>query len=326
MERLINFSGIGFEIGQKKIGLGLTTQFARKYFYQLKNFGIQVIDQGDVISQKLTTPVEIYSKKDILKIQLENYKNAYLKSLNLLNKGLPLINWGGDHSIAISTVSAFLNYYQDGYVIWIDAHADLNLPEKSLTGNFHGMPLSILLNLNNIGKDYFPWIEHFLCPSKLIYIGLRDVDDFEYQTIQELGITTFFKNDIDNIGIQNVIEQVQVKTKNFPLHISFDIDSIDPSFAPSTGVHALNGITPDDLYLFGNSLNKNQSTICSIDIVEINPTLGTESDRDNTYTLANNFLNSIFNNHLKGVKNVSMGKRNQRNYGFKVERNLQIST
>jgi arginase len=233
----------------------------------------------------------------------------------------PLLNWGGDHSIALSTVGAFTYHYQDGYVIWIDAHADLNLPSKSLTGNFHGMPLAVLLNLEGIADKHFKWLKKTLDPKKLIYIGLRDLDAYELSIINSLQIKTYFNKDILKTGLDHIAQEISAQTHGHPLHISFDIDSIDPIFAPSTGVPVDYGLTPDDLNILSEKLFKN-SIIPSMDIVEINPDLGTSVQVEQTYLIAFNFLKSIFKNNYQGEFYDGMGKRDQGKHNSQMEWSL----
>jgi arginase len=319
METLINFSGISFEIGQSKKGLALSTKNARSYFPLFKNMGVSFIDHDDIYQNDFNSQVKIFSETDLVKIDWVKYKHTYIKTLGLLKNKTPLLNWGGDHSISISTVGAFSYQYPDGYVLWIDAHADLNLPEKSFTGNLHGMPLAVLLNLNGIAGNHFKWLKKTLDPKKLIYLGLRDVDPFELNIIKELNIKSFFYQDVLKFGIQSIAKKILDITRDHPLHISFDIDSIDPNFAPSTGVPVRNGLTPTDLITLGAKLSQN-SIIRSIDVVEINPTLGSSIQVDQTYLTAFTFLKSVFlNNNFQGEIYDGMGERNQRKYSSQME-------
>ena len=299
MVKEINFSGICFEIGQSKRGLTLSSHFARNYFSLLEESGIKIVDHGDLDVQHFESPVKVFNKIDFEKIITSKYRHAYKKTLELLNQNIPLLNWGGDHSMALSTVGAFSTYYQDGFVIWIDAHADLNLPNKSITGNFHGMPLALLLNLENILDDHFAWLRKKLDHKKLIYIGLRDIDPFELSIINSLNIKTFLYKDILKKGIKNVAMEILELTQNFPIHLSFDIDSMDPLFASSTGVPVDYGLTPDDLNILSEEFLK-KSNIKSMDIVEINPLIGTTLQVEQTYLIAFNFIKSIFNNNYYG--------------------------
>ena len=183
------------------------------------------------------------------------------------------------------------------------------------------MPLAVLLNLENIATDNFKWLGKSLMPEKIIYIGLRDVDPFELDIIESLNIKSYFYSDVCNLGITQIANEVSEITSGHPVHISFDIDSIDPYFAPSTGVPVNKGLTPNELNELGEKLSS-QSNIRSIDIVEVNPVLGSEEQVDQTYLIAFNFLKSIFNNVYQGESCDVMGKRNEREHSSKMEWNL----
>ena len=165
--------------------------------------------------------------------------------------------------------------------------------EYSLTGNIHGMPLSILLNLNGVAGRHFPWIKNYLLPQNLIYIGIRDIDPFEHKILQELKIKYYSARDVKKYGMISVASEIYGICQNHPLHISFDIDSISPEFAPATGLLVPNGLNPFDLEILGETFSRHQQ-ISSMDIVEINPFIGNDEDVFKTNIAAINFVRSIF--------------------------------
>lgn len=310
MNNFLNFSGFGIEVGQSKNGLSTSAEYARNYFSILANSGISISDFGDIplnVSQK---SVKFFSENDLKKFSWNDFQFAQSQIKKLLDLDVPLLNWGGDHSAAISTVSAFASKYPSGHVIWIDAHADLNLPSKSLTGNLHGMPLSILCNLEDISKFHFKWIQNYLDPQKLIYIGLRDIDPFEMDAILKLGIKYFTSSDVKQIGMSSIAAQIKDLVKGNPVHISFDIDSVDPSLAPATGIHIPDGLTMDDLITLGQTCFQHFN-LKSVDVLEINPKLGTILDIDQTYITAFYFLRSLFSHTQQGDMHESTSKKLQ---------------
>lgn len=308
MKTKILFSGLGFEVGQSKSGLAQSSHAARNYFSYLEEMGIELIDSGDSLIPNIDEKIKVHSNEDLKNIEWQKYNAAYSKTKELLNEFFPLLNWGGDHSIALATVGAFVNQNPDGYVIWIDAHADLNLPEHSVSGNIHGMPLAVLLNLNGIRTKHFKWLEKSLDPKKLIYIGLRDIDPFEMSVIESLEIKAFHYKDVQKLGMSIIARRILEFTKGNPIHISFDIDSVDPKFAPSTGVPVKFGLTPNDLDILGEELFK-KSDVRAIDIVEVNPELGTSLQVERTYLIAFNFLRSVFKNNYQGDNHDGIGER-----------------
>lgn len=290
MNDQINFLGLSFEAGQSRKGLRSSPEWARNYFSQFMDSDISLMNHGTIGCD--STGFQLFDSDQLPSYPWQKYELAFYKMSALLASPSPLLNWGGDHSIAVATVAAFLNHYQDGYLVWIDAHADLNLPQASLTGNVHGMPLSILLNLNQIGSKYFPWVSRFLDPQKLIYVGLRDLDPFETMTIERLKIKNFSMNQIRDQGMDWVAKEIQNLVHNNPVHVSFDIDSVCPLIAPSTGVPVQNGLQLPELDLLATSLSQNQN-IKSVDIVEINPQIGNDQQVEQTYAVAFRFLKKL---------------------------------
>ena len=172
---------------------------------------------------------------------------------------------GGDHSIGQSSVAGSLSKYKDDLlVIWIDAHPDLNTHKTSLSKNTHGMPVSGLLGLEPL------WINRQvpkLKPENLIYFGIRDIDEAEVEFIDKLNIKHFVK-------INDILDYLEtMNLKNRKIHISFDIDSLDPYYISSTGTLADNGLYPTEIIILYKYLQE-ISNIVALDIVELNPELG----------------------------------------------------
>ncbi len=168
---------------------------------------------------------------------------------------------GGDHSVGISSLDAMIQLYGDDLrVLWIDAHADINDYNSSITGNIHGMPLGF----HFVGtRNVVPWNtnSHRLQPHQLYYFGIRDLDDFESNLIREYNIrhTNHINDDIINFI-----------TTSPKLMISFDVDSLDPEYVNSTGTRASGGIKPADI----NSIMTMAKNLVHLDITEFNPLIG----------------------------------------------------
>jgi arginase len=176
------------------------------------------------------------------------------------------INLGGDHSVGSVTVQSQLDKYQDDLlVIWIDAHADVNTWNSSITQNIHGMPVAPLLGLmNHWWVSSSDVIHHKLSPTNLVYIGIRDLDPSEIQVIDKQNII-FSKKYSSNI--ENWI-------KSHPagkIHISLDIDGLDPKIMPSTGTTSSEGLDYDELIKI---INISKNRLVSFDLVELNPLIG----------------------------------------------------
>ena len=127
--------------------------------------------------------------------------------------------------------------YPDACVVWVDAHADINTVETTGSGNIHGMPVAFLLGLGSKVEEY-SWIKPVLKANRLVYIGLRDVDAGEKAILKEHGIKAFSMHEVDKYGIGKVVEMALDHVnpeRKLPIHLSFDVDSLDPTVAPSTG-------------------------------------------------------------------------------------------
>ena len=192
-----------------------------------------------------------------------------------------VLTLGGDHSIAIGTISGTAKAIRerlgrDIAVIWVDAHADINTPELSESGNIHGMPVAFLTGLaTSDRKDIFGWLqkEHLISPSKLVYIGLRDVDRAEKQILREHAIKAFSMHDIDRHGIGRVVEMALAHIgTDTPIHLSFDVDALDPQWAPSTGTPVRGGLTLREGDFIAECVHETGQLI-ALDLVEVNPSL-----------------------------------------------------
>lgn len=196
-------------------------------------------------------------------------------------EGRCVLTLGGDHSIAIGTVSGTAKAIRERLgremaVIWVDAHADINTPEVSDSGNIHGMPVAFLSGLaKGDSPDVFGWIqpEHQISVKKLVYIGLRDVDRGEKLILREHGIKAFSMHDIDRHGIGRVMEMALGHIgSDTPIHLSFDVDALDPLWAPSTGTPVRGGLTLREGDYIAECVHETGSLI-AMDLVEVNPTL-----------------------------------------------------
>ncbi|ONH69593.1 Arginase [Cyberlindnera fabianii] len=184
---------------------------------------------------------------------------------------------GGDHSIAIATVAATMAKYPDAGVLWIDAHADINTPLTTESGNLHGCPVSFLMGLD---KESYPpslqWVPQCLSTKKIAYIGLRDIDDGEKKILKDNGIAAFSMYHVDRYGINTVVEMALKAldpTGKLPVHLSYDVDAIDPQYVPATGTPVRGGLTFRE-GLFICERIAETGNLVALDVVEVNPSLG----------------------------------------------------
>ena len=260
------FNNFRCKLGQKKDGVQL---------------GGDMILKSNVIKRRIlrNTPINTI---DINKYS--DYRDGYKAVNNGLKKGLFNVNFGGDHSIAVSTIQPLLDHYKnDLLVIWIDAHADINTYEASTTKNIHGMPLASLTGL--MPHWYMVKKSRFILPTQnLLYIGIRDLDPFEETIVKNKQISYF--NSFD----KNIINTINDNPAKY-IHISCDIDGLDPQFTPSTGTAVNNGLTIKNVIKI---INTSKSRLVSFDLVEFNPLIGRKRDVKKTLLNINKILRTVF--------------------------------
>ncbi|KAJ5349572.1 hypothetical protein N7541_007299 [Penicillium brevicompactum] len=195
-------------------------------------------------------------------------------------QGRFVLTLGGDHSIGIGTVTGMSKAIGERFltrelaVLWIDAHADINTPQTSESGRIHGMPLAFVSGLAMPSSEgFFGWIEksHLINLRRLVYIGLRDVDEAEKLIITKHGIKAFTMEDVRQYGIIKVMDlALEYIGDDTPMHVSFDIDSLDPKYAPSTGFPVASGLSLEEGKHISRRLG-DSGNLVSMDLVEINP-------------------------------------------------------
>ncbi len=189
---------------------------------------------------------------------------------------------GGDHSIAIGSIAGVSSHFagkrQRIGVIWFDAHGDFNTPETTPSGNIHGMSLATSLGLGDTDLVNLGGFAPKLTASNTVIIGARDLDEAEKVNIQEAGITVFTMRDLDERGLRDVFEQAIKIASNGTagVHLSFDLDVVDPKFAPGTGTPVRGGVTYREAHLAMEMLS-DHAHVVSMDLVEVNPVLDTEN-------------------------------------------------
>lgn len=210
---------------------------------------------------------------------------------------------GGDHSIGLGSVSGALKQRPDTGVLWVDAHADINTPASSPSGNIHGMPIAIAMKLAGADPSLLPgmdWASDIpaLAPENVVYVGLRDVDEGEVRLIRELGIKCFTMKHVDRYGIGDVMDNALNYIAGRPIHMSFDIDAIDPVEAPSTGTLVRGGLTYREAQYICETVFES-GRLASMDMVEVNPTLSADGDgAHRTAELAMALIESAMGNSI----------------------------
>jgi ornithine decarboxylase len=246
-----------------------------------------------VLSFLLKENVSLNNLKNLQSVVSYTNQLATVISNIIKNNEMP-ITIGGDHSISMGTVFGVASEIENLGVIWIDAHGDMNTDETTITGNIHGMPLAVLQGLGN--KELINAYKSGLkIPTQNIVIyGVRDLDDKEKELMDSIGIYYVPFIDIKKRGLETTLKEsiIYLKEKTNKLHISFDLDVLNPEVIPGVSVPVKDGLLPEEIYWIFDQLFKSFD-VSSIDIVEYNPLF----DKDNkTLEFINLLFYKIINN------------------------------
>ncbi|XP_037359441.1 arginase-2, mitochondrial isoform X1 [Talpa occidentalis] len=300
--------GAPFSQGQKRKGVEYGPAAVREagLMKRLSNLGCRLKDFGDLNF----TPVP---KDDLYNNLIVNPRSVGLANQELaevvsraVSGGYSCVTVGGDHSLAIGTISGHARHCPDLCVIWVDAHADINTPLTTSSGNLHGQPVSFLLRELQDKVPQLPgfsWIKPCISSPSIVYIGLRDVDPPEHFILKNYDIQYFSMRDIDRLGIQKVMEQtfdLLIGKQQRPIHLSFDIDAFDPSLAPATGTPVVGGLTYREGMYITEEIHST-GLLSALDLVEVNPRLAaSEEEVKATAGLAVDVIASSFGQTREG--------------------------
>ncbi|WP_332693990.1 arginase [Halalkalibacter lacteus] len=294
----ISIVGVPMDLGQIRRGVDMGPS-AMRYaglIEEIKGLGFNVKDYGDIkinrFSNGTTREQNLKNLQEVIKTSEELCRE--LDEI-LSEGGFPLV-LGGDHSISIGSIAGISKHYKELGVIWYDAHADLNTAETSPSGNIHGMPLAINLGLGHpllteIG-GYAPKIK----PENIVIIGARSIDEGERELIRKKGLKVFTMHEIDRKGMTRVMEETihYLETNTDGVHLSLDLDAIDPLDAPGVGTPVLGGITYRESHLAMEMLAE-AAIITSAEFVEVNPIL---DNKNKTADVATELVASLLGKKL----------------------------
>jgi arginase len=185
---------------------------------------------------------------------------------------------GGDHSVALGTLAGLREVHGPGGAIWIDAHGDLNSPETSPSGNVHGMVLAAALGLAGDRFREDGWGLPALAPGRVALVSVRALDEGERALLHELDPRVFTMSDVDRLGVERVMREslAHVAGPGF-VHVSFDMDAVDPDVAPGVGTPVRGGLSYREAHL-AMELIAESGLASSLDVVEVNPVLDRENE------------------------------------------------
>jgi arginase len=284
MGGIVDIVGVPLDLGAGRRGVDMGPSAFRiaNVGQRIATLGFMVNDQGDI-------PVPI---PEIIGIQSQHARYVkeigkvcealFVKVQDSLLSGHFALSLGGDHSLAAGSVSgaahASCRQNRPLGILWIDAHADMNTPESTLSGNVHGMPLACVLGngppeLVDIG-GFRPKVDANRCAV----IGLRNLDEREKDIVKNSGVHAFTMKDIDRRGMAAVMDEALavIAGGNAALHVSFDMDSVDPSVSPGVGTPVRGGLSYREAHLVMEMIADCQRLI-SLDVVEVNPILDNQN-------------------------------------------------
>ncbi|MCU0466713.1 MAG: arginase [Anaerolineae bacterium] len=295
----IRIYGIPMDLGQLRRGVDMGPSAIRYagLYDKLRRLGYTPIDAGNIVVPQVEQ-VGMAFDPAINARYLPQVTQVCCDTYDLirstLNEGDYAIFLGGDHSMSIGTVSAVSQMGKVG-VLWVDAHADMNTPRTSPSGNIHGMSVAALLGdgpdpLISIGGPA-PKLQ----PRDVAMVGLRNLDHEEKQRVSQVGVLPFTMRDIDEQGMSSVARQILDWFSDYDyLHISLDLDGCDPSFAPGVGTPVNGGLTYREAHLLMEILH-DSGKVRTLDVVEVNPVL---DERNRTADVAVDLVASLFGQQI----------------------------
>ncbi|HYF39608.1 MAG TPA: arginase [Gemmatimonadales bacterium] len=277
---IIHLLGVPMDLGSGRRGVDMGPSAIRiaGVARQLTELGHRVVDDGDVVI------------KNMEELKVGNERARYLpeiarasaiiarKAERIAGLGhFPLV-LGGDHSIAIGTVSGLAAYANNQGkklgLLWIDAHGDINTPDTSPSGNIHGMPLATLLGFGVPELTSIAGPSPKVSPANVALVGIRSLDSGEKKRLKETGVQVLTMSDIDRHGVHRVMKKALARVTDGTdfVHVSLDLDAVDPAVAPGVGTPVKGGLDYREAHLIMETIAE-AGVMTSLEVVEVNPIL-----------------------------------------------------
>ena len=277
----LHFIGVPMDLGADRRGVDMGPSAVRgaHFVEHARSLGYdEVIDEGDVFvpAPESRKPGDSDAKYlEEIATACDELRRRVFRALEF---GETPVVAGGDHAIAAGTVAGVSEFFHKKNekigLIWIDAHADMNTPETSPTGNIHGMPLAIALGL---GPDELVRLGDF-CPKvqrqNVVLLGIRNLDEVEKEIVRRSGVHAYTMRDIDERGMYAIMQEAlgYLNDGTAGFHVSFDLDSMDPRYAPGVGTPVPGGLTYREAHLLMEMVADDGNAV-SFEMTEINPIL-----------------------------------------------------
>jgi arginase len=280
MPRHVTLIGVPLDLGAGRRGVDMGPSAFRVagIDQKIRSLGYEVVDAGDLPVKIAETQVPGDPHLKYLKEIKEVCENLRDRVEALVAKGSLPVVLGGDHSIAMGTLAGLSRHYHARKekigLIWFDAHADANTAETSPSGNIHGMPLAVALGLGAPSLVNLAGFSPMVDGSRAALVGIRDVDPAERPNVRASGIGAFTMRDIDERGMRAVMDEAikRATSGTAGIHVSFDLDGMDPDYAPGVGTPAPGGLSYREAHLAMEML-ADTGKVLSAELVEVNPIL-----------------------------------------------------
>jgi arginase len=239
--------------------------------------GVRVVDSGNVTSPVVETTAAGDTQARYLAQILDLCDRLSALVADAAGRGAMPLVLGGDHSVALGSLVGMAKVRGAGGVVWIDAHGDLNTPETSPSGNVHGMVLAAALGLAGDQFRRDGWPLPAIAPGKLALVGVRSLDDGERKLLSTLDAKVFTMSEVDRIGIEPCMRDALAHAAGAEfLHVSLDMDAVDPDAAPGVGTPVRGGLSYREAHLAMETV-ASSGLLDSMDVVEVNPILDQEN-------------------------------------------------
>jgi arginase len=272
--------GAALDLGQGRRGVDMGPSAIRYAGLdaRLDELGHEYVDCGNVetaVAEATTAGDE--QARFLPQIKDTSQRIAALVARAAREDSVPVV-LGGDHSVALGTLAGLAEVHGPGGTIWIDAHGDLNSPDTSPSGNVHGMVLAAVLGLAGDRFRGDGWGLPAVAPGRVALVGVRSLDDGERQVLRELDAKVFTMSEVDRLGIERAIREslTHVAGTGF-VHVSLDMDAMDPEVAPGVGTPVRGGLSYREAHL-AMELIAESGLASSFDVVEVNPILDRENE------------------------------------------------
>jgi arginase len=291
--------GIPIEIGASQAGtlMGPAALRTAGIARVLEQLGLTVEDHGDMTKPAVIASSDPSPANAKYYDEIKSWVRALSdRAWSIAASGAIPIFMGGDHSLSMGSVNGVARYWQEQdrplFVLWLDAHADYNTPATTITGNMHGMSAAFLCGEPGLDDLLGNQPRASITPDRLDLFGIRSIDPLEKNLVRERRVAIADMRAIDEFGVGVLIRRVieRVKARNGVLHLSFDVDFLDPAVAPGVGTTVPGGATYREAHLIMELLH-DSGLVRSADIVELNPFL---DERGRTARVAVELIGSLF--------------------------------